>query len=118
MTEEPRLKAKLWVQATIRTCGAQGITATIARRGDPDAGAVLIKQNLLGAGFRVLTQFRRPDGGAGWLAGTFVKARYLQYTDSTFTVSAAGKTLPGVDMGTWHLLFPCSHGTLSPPAFH
>jgi GMP synthase (glutamine-hydrolysing) len=70
MSEEPRLKAKLWVQAAVRTCSSQGVTATIARRGDADAGAVLIKQNLLGGGFRVLTQFRQQDGSPAWLKGT------------------------------------------------
>ena len=67
---EPRLNAKLWVAATVRSCHAQGMTATIARKGDEDAGAVLIKQNLLGAGFRVLTQMRVADGTQAWLRGT------------------------------------------------
>ena len=34
------------------------------------AGAVLIKQNLLGGGFVVLTQVRRGDGSQAWLKGT------------------------------------------------
>jgi len=67
MSDEPRLKAGLWVRALVRACLAQGITATVARRGDPDAGAVLIKQNLLGGGFRVLSQVRTGDGRAAWL---------------------------------------------------
>lgn len=67
---EVRLKAKLWVLATVRTCQAQGITATVARKGDEDAGAVLIKQNLLGQGFRVLTQVRAADGTQAWMQGT------------------------------------------------
>ena len=67
---EARLKAKLWVQAAVRTCGAQGITAIVARKGDEDAGAILIKQNLMGGGFRVLTQIRTAEGAAAWLRGT------------------------------------------------
>ena len=67
---EPRLKAKLWVQATVRACHAQGFVAMVARKGDDDAGAVLIVQNLLGGGFRVLTQMRTADGQPGWMAGT------------------------------------------------
>jgi len=67
---EPRLKAKLWVQASLRACTAAGITATIARKGDEDAGAVLIKQNMLGSGFCVLTQMRTADGRPAWLRGT------------------------------------------------
>lgn len=68
--DEARLKAKLWVQATIRACVAQGMTAVVARKGDEDAGAVLIKQNFLGGGFRVLTQIRAVDGSRAWMAGT------------------------------------------------
>ncbi len=67
---EPRLKAKIWVQAAVRTCQAQGVSATVARKGDEDAGAVLIKQNLLGGGFRVLTQMRTAQGQPAWLRGT------------------------------------------------
>lgn len=67
---EARLKAKLWVQATVRACLAQDITATVVRKGDEDAGAVLIKQNLLGTGFRVLTQVRTAEGHQAWLRGT------------------------------------------------
>ena len=70
MSEEPRLKSGLWVKAAIRSCGVNAIPAMVARKGDPDAGAVLIKQNLLGGGFVVLTQIRRGDGQAVWLQGT------------------------------------------------
>ena len=67
---EVRLKAKMWVLATVRACQAQGFNATVARKGDEDAGAVLIKQNLLGSGFRVLTQIRTAEGTQAWLKGT------------------------------------------------
>jgi GMP synthase (glutamine-hydrolysing) len=69
---EDRLKARLWVQATIRACHAQGFFATVVRTGDDDAGMVLIKQNLMGAGFRVLTPSRTVDGAPAWLRGTGV----------------------------------------------
>jgi GMP synthase (glutamine-hydrolysing) len=67
---EDRLKAKLWVQALVRACYAQGCMATVVRKGDEDAGMVLIKQNLLGMGFRVLTPLRNADGQREWLRGT------------------------------------------------
>lgn len=67
---EARLKSKLWVQAAIRTCMAQGITATVARKGDEDAGAILIKQNLGGGGFLVLSQVRAIDGSPAWMRAT------------------------------------------------
>ncbi len=67
---EARLKAKLWIQAAVRTCMAQGITATVARKGDEDAGAILIKQNLGNGGFRILSQVRAMDGSPAWLQAT------------------------------------------------
>lgn len=70
MSGEPRLKAKLTVQAMIRTCGSRNIFATVARKGDEDAGAILIKQNLRSGGFIVLTQVRTNNGEAAWLRGT------------------------------------------------
>ncbi|HIJ37666.1 MAG TPA: DUF1491 family protein [Rhodospirillaceae bacterium] len=67
---EPRLKAKIWAQALLRAAAAQGMMATLLRKGDEDAGTVLIKQNLQGTGFRVLTPIRDGDGGKAWLPGT------------------------------------------------
>jgi GMP synthase (glutamine-hydrolysing) len=67
---EARLKAKLWIQAAVRTCVSQGITATVARKGDEDAGAILIKQNLGNGAFRILSQVRAMDGSPAWLQAT------------------------------------------------
>lgn len=67
---EARLKAKLWVQAQIRACMAEGVTATVARRGDPDAGAILVKLNRGPLGCEVLTQVRDATGAPAWLRGT------------------------------------------------
>jgi GMP synthase (glutamine-hydrolysing) len=70
MADDARLKSKLWVQAALRTCQSIGMSGFVVRRGDEDAGAVLIKQNFLGTGFRVLTQIRQPDGQRAWIPGT------------------------------------------------
>lgn len=67
---EARLKTQIWVQAALRACTVRGIMATVARKGDVDAGAVLIKQNLMGNGFHVLSQARSAEGAAVWLRGT------------------------------------------------
>lgn len=67
---EARLKSKLSVMAAIRLGQTLGLNAVIARKGDEDAGAILLKQNLLGAGFRVLTQVRSAEGKLGWMVGT------------------------------------------------
>ncbi len=39
----PRLASGLWVHACIRRCMHEGLHATQMRKGDPDAGAILIK---------------------------------------------------------------------------
>ncbi|MEQ9642738.1 MAG: DUF1491 family protein [Alphaproteobacteria bacterium] len=66
----PRLKAEFWVKAHIRRCRAQGVEATLVRRGDDSAGAVLIKLNRLDGRCAVLTQTRGPDGEPTWLQAT------------------------------------------------
>jgi hypothetical protein len=64
---EGRIATELWVMAHIRQCSAQGIAATVLKRGDDWGGAVVIKLNLLGPGFRVLTQSRDADGNMAWM---------------------------------------------------
>jgi hypothetical protein len=38
-----RLKTGLWVQAQVRLCDLQFIPIAVTRRGDPDAGSILLK---------------------------------------------------------------------------
>lgn len=66
----PRLKAELWVKAHIRRCRVQDVEATLVRRGDDSAGAVLIKLNRLENGVSVLTQTRDANGEPMWLQAT------------------------------------------------
>lgn len=42
-----RLKAGIWVDAYLRRCAAEGLAVYVARRGDADAGAILIKVDYL-----------------------------------------------------------------------
>lgn len=66
---EARVKAELWVQAMLRTASSLGRPGVLLRRGDADAGGVLLV--LRGrAGLRVLSQIRAADGRAAWLAAT------------------------------------------------
>ena len=67
---EPRLKAKLWVHAVIRQCGVFGVPAMVVKKGDEDAGAVLIKLNRGEAGCEVFTQVRDGSGEPAWLRAT------------------------------------------------
>ncbi len=64
---DDRLPTDLWVRAHIRRCIADGIPATVVRKGDVTGGSVLLKLNQLDQGCRVLTQTRDLDGRFGWL---------------------------------------------------
>ena len=66
---EPRVKAKLWVQMALRLGDGQGRPGMVLRRGDPDAGGVLVV--LRGpAGAMVLSQLRTGEGEAAWMRAT------------------------------------------------
>lgn len=63
---EPRLKTEIRVAAHLRRAQAAGAFATIARRGDPDAGAVAVKVYLGAGKARALVQSRDLDGRSIW----------------------------------------------------
>ncbi|MBV9785669.1 MAG: DUF1491 family protein [Acidisphaera sp.] len=66
---EPRLKARLWVQSVLRAGDGAGRPGAVLRRGDADAGGVLVV--LRGReGLAVLSQVRAGDGSAAWLRAT------------------------------------------------
>jgi hypothetical protein len=66
---EPRLKAGIWVQAALRLGNASGRYGTVLRRGDADAGGVLVV--LRGReGLCVLSQVRAGEGDLAWLRAT------------------------------------------------
>jgi hypothetical protein len=67
---EARLKSGIRVKALIRRCDLAAIGVAVAARGDPDAGAILLKLNGRDAGCTVLAQARRPDGAAVWMRAT------------------------------------------------
>ena len=67
---EPRLKSGLWVKALVRRCDLAAIGVAVVARGDPDAGAILLKLSGREGGCTVLAQARRPDGAAVWLRAT------------------------------------------------
>lgn len=67
---EPRLKTKLQVLAAVRLCAVHAIPIVVARRGDDDAGTILIKLNQLERGFIVMAQTRTGTGDLAWLRAT------------------------------------------------
>jgi hypothetical protein len=67
---EPRLKSEIRVKALIRRCDLAAIGVAVTARGDPDAGAILVKLSPRERGCTVLAQARRPDGEAVWMRAT------------------------------------------------
>ncbi len=67
---EPALKAGIWVKAQLRLCNAKAVPAYIRRKGDPDAGAILIRLDRLDGTSTVLSQVRTADGARAWMRGT------------------------------------------------
>ena len=65
-----RLKTELRVQAWLRRCAVAGLMATIARKGDADAGALFLKVNRFAAGCEVFSGVTGPDGAPAWLRAT------------------------------------------------
>jgi hypothetical protein len=64
------LTTGLWVSAQVRLCDRAFIPATVVRRGDPEAGTVLVKVNRFEAGVTVYAQATTLDGDPGWSRGT------------------------------------------------
>lgn len=65
---DTRLPTEMWVMAHVRQLSAAGIPATVARKGEPTFGTLLLKINLLDGSCRVLSQARDIEGRLGWLA--------------------------------------------------
>jgi hypothetical protein len=66
---EPRVKAGLWVRMALRMGDQAGRPGVVLRKGDPDAGGVLIVLNAR-RGLCVLSQIRTSDGTAAWMRAT------------------------------------------------
>ena len=65
------LTTGLWVSAQVRICDRAFIPATVVRRGDPDAGTVLLKINRFEAGVTVYTPASSlNDDQPAWSRGT------------------------------------------------
>jgi hypothetical protein len=67
---EARLKTRLAVQAAVRLCDVRSVPVAVTRRGDEDAGTIIVKLNQLDLGCTVLVETRGPDGERAWLRAT------------------------------------------------
>ncbi len=64
-----RLRARIWVQAQVRICDLNCLPIAIMRKGDEDAGAILLKLLRQDGIAEVLTQVRTAEGKSGWMRG-------------------------------------------------
>ena len=64
---QPRLKSKIIIDAIIRICSDQGLPATVARLGDPDAGNIYIKVSNTVYDCLIYTQQRQIDETVKWV---------------------------------------------------
>jgi hypothetical protein len=67
---QARLKTGLSIKALIRRCDLAAVGVAVVARGDPDAGAILVKFNARDEGCLVLAQARGPDGELVWMRAT------------------------------------------------
>jgi len=67
---EARLKTSLVIQAAVRLCALRAVPIAVTRRGDEDAGAILLKLNRRDLGFAVLAQTRGKNGESAWIRAT------------------------------------------------
>ena len=67
---EPRVKAGLWVSMALRMGDREGRPGIVLRKGDPDAGGVLVVLHGRRETLSVLSQTRDTQGVAAWVRGT------------------------------------------------
>jgi hypothetical protein len=81
---EPRLKTEIRVAAQLRRAAAAGAFATVARKGDADAGAVAVKVYLGARRARLFVEGRDEKGEPLWrqpLGGEADEAAVDQFLD-------------------------------------
>jgi hypothetical protein len=64
---DPRLPAHLEINALVRLAGAQGGFASVLKKGERDAGTILLVMTDRGANARVFERLPRPDGAREWV---------------------------------------------------
>lgn len=70
MTSPPRLRTDLVARALLRQSGLDGRSTMLLRKGDPDAGGILVVLAGRNGDGVVLSQTRTAEGEAAWLRGT------------------------------------------------
>lgn len=61
------LKSSIWISAQIRQCDQAARSAMVVRRGDPDAGSIILRLDRLDGTCVLLSQIRDANGEKCWL---------------------------------------------------
>ena len=96
--------------AQVRLCDRAFIPAAIVRRGDSDAGTVLVKINCFENGVTVYTQASTLDGEPGWSRGTGPKPVTEPEADAY-----CGSTVTGSMVLPLCRTSKCRRGSVAPP---
>ena len=67
---EPKLKSSIWVTAQVKMCDKNSIPIFVLKKGDPDAGSILLKINRLELGIEIYNQSRTSDGKLTWISAS------------------------------------------------
>ena len=70
LSPPPRIRSAVWVNAQIRLCSAAAIPAAVVRKGDPDAGSILVKIYRGRDNCSVFTAAVTMEGKRGWMRAT------------------------------------------------
>lgn len=62
-----RLRSEIRIQAWLRRASGLGLMAVVARKGETESGAVILKINRHAAGCDVFTPVTSPSGEAAWM---------------------------------------------------
>ena len=90
--EDDRLPTELWVKAHLRRCIAEGVPATIVKRGEKMGGLLLLKLTLGSDACRLLSQTRDLEGRQAWLPA--LKGEIVQERDADAYIERASKRDP------------------------
>lgn len=107
---EPALKAGIWVNAQVRLCNQNHMPAMVRRRGDADAGSILIIIDQLDGTAFVLSQVRDAEGARNWLKVTGEQP--VPYNESEAYIQRRAATDPDI----WVLEIEDKAGAYKPDA--
>ncbi len=106
---EPRLKTEFWAAALMRRWNnGADVTAMLVKRGDRDAGAVVLKISRLDGTAYVLDQTTTAEGRRAWLRATGAGA--IADTDAEAYIRRQLKRDPDL----WVIEIEDRHGTFQP----